>query len=307
MTLNLKNVKRKWSLVLTVVMITSVVFPIAISAANMHSDNSNRLVSQYNLKGKHSNNFGFRKASASDADYIDGDILEEQEEEKDDDWILATSSNALEDFGISETTLTAYYGQDSIVTVPDGVKTIADEAFWGNDTIEELYLPDSVESVGIQAFAEMRALRTIDLGDGFEADYVDIFLGSINIEEYIVSRSNSDFYSDNGILYIDNDDLLMVFYPISKRSDEYLVPDNVDFVFLNSNYHLNSLHISKSVSRIDFNNMGSGDVAENMQLEHISVDERSNSYYVSNDGILKDKRTDTIVFYPASFMMGLEQ
>lgn len=120
----------------------------------------------------------------------------------------------------------------------------------------------------------MRALRTIDLGDGFEADYVDIFLGSINIEEYIVSRSNSDFYSDNGILYIDNDDLLMVFYPISKRSDEYLIPDNV---------------------------------AENMQLEHISVDERSNSYYVSNDGILKDKRTDIIVFYPASFMMGLEQ
>lgn len=204
-------------------------------------------------------------------------------------------------------TLTAYYGQDSIVTVPDGVKTIANEAFWGNDTIEELYLPDSVESVGIQAFAEMRALRTIDLGDGFEADYVDIFLGSINIEEYIVSRSNSDFYSDNGILYIDNDDLLMVFYPISKRSDEYLIPDNVDFVFLNGNYHLNRLHISKSVSRIDFNNMGSGDVAENMQLEHISVDERSNSYYVSNDGILKDKRTDIIVFYPASFMMGLEQ
>lgn len=127
--MSLKNVKRKWSLVLTVVMITSVVFPIAISAANMHSDNSNRLVSQYNLKGKHSNNLGFRKASASDADFIDGDILEEQEEEKDDDWILATSSNALEDFGISETTLTAYYGQDSIVTVPDGVKTIADEAF----------------------------------------------------------------------------------------------------------------------------------------------------------------------------------
>lgn len=312
--MSLKKTKTKMSMVLTVVMVISVIFPAAISVANEYSDNSNR---QYNLNGNHSNDFGFRKATASDAeiidedivdeDVIDGEILEESEEVPEDDSILATSSNARKDFGISGTTLTAYYGQDSVVTVPDGVKTIADEAFMGNSTIEELYLPDSVESAGIQAFAEMSALRTIDLGDGFEADFVDIFLDSLNIEEYIVSRSSSDFYSDDGVLYVDNGDVLMVFYPSSKMSDEYIIPDGADFVFLNGNYHLKSLYISRSVSRIDFNNMGSDDVAETMQLEHISVDERCKYYYISDDGILMDKQSDTIVFYPASFMTSLEQ
>lgn len=302
-----KNVRVKMSVIILIAI--SVVSPTAVSMAKMQYNSSDKLVSQNDQGRNLSNDFDFSEASASNAEILENDVIFATDSDAllENDVISATNSNALLDYEISGTTLTAYYGQDSIVTIPDGVVTIADEAFMGNNTIVELYIPDSVETVGIQAFAEMSELRIIDFGNGFEADYVDIFLGSLNVEEYMVNHPLSEFYSEDGVLYVSDGELLMAYYPISKMDNGYTIPDGVDFLFLNGNYYLNRINISQSVSRIDFNNMSSDDAEGIMQLEHISVDEKCDYYYVSDDGILKDKQSDSIVFYPASFMMSLDQ
>lgn len=305
--MSIKKEKVKMSVIVVAIVAVTMIFPSAISLAKMQFTSTNNAASLKNPEGNQVYGFGIRKASASDAEILDDDILNEDEIMSDESLILASNSNASKDFSISGSTLTGYNGQDSLVIIPDGVTTIADEAFIGNDTIEELYLPDSVETVGVQAFAEMSTLRIIHFGDVFEADYVDIFLDSPNIEEYVVVHPSSGFYSEDGILYVNSDGLLAGYYPESKTGDNYIIPAGVDLLFLNGNSYLSSLHISESVSRIDFKTMGTNHATKHMQLVHITVEEGSDYYYVSDKGVLTEKQNDAIVFDPASSKTSQEQ
>lgn len=60
-------------------------------------------------------------------------------------------------------------GEKLSITAEDlaGVTRIADRAFWGWEAIQELYLPDSVLSIGDYAFSNC-VIKRIDLGNGVE-------------------------------------------------------------------------------------------------------------------------------------------
>lgn len=79
------------------------------------------------------------------------------------DWIQNGSGEFLI---VGDGILLAYRGGDSIVTIPDDVKTIGAGAFAGHSGITKVILPDSVEVVGEGAFAGCNNLAGIEGGYG---------------------------------------------------------------------------------------------------------------------------------------------
>lgn len=65
------------------------------------------------------------------------------------------------DFWISDGTLVAYRGSDTIVTVPATVKAIDSFAFYGNSRVKAVILPSSVTSVDKYSFYNCTALRYV--------------------------------------------------------------------------------------------------------------------------------------------------
>ena len=51
--------------------------------------------------------------------------------------------------------------QDKVVVLPDGLKSIAANAFYNNTTLEEIYLPKSLEHVGYDAFLVCSSLKHV--------------------------------------------------------------------------------------------------------------------------------------------------
>ncbi|MBQ2802639.1 MAG: leucine-rich repeat protein, partial [Lachnospiraceae bacterium] len=81
-------------------------------------------------------------------------------------WVKSFQQNRTEDFLISGGVLVAYCGDQSHVTIPEGVRVIAGEAFMGHTEIQELVLPQSLISVGEGAFEGCVGLRTLILEEG---------------------------------------------------------------------------------------------------------------------------------------------
>lgn len=62
-------------------------------------------------------------------------------------------NETFDDFVVENHVLQAYKGHQTVVHVPDGVRIIADYAFQSQQSIRELYLPDSVEHIGKNIFS----------------------------------------------------------------------------------------------------------------------------------------------------------
>ena len=72
------------------------------------------------------------------------------------------------DFLISGGVLVAYRGNSGTVTVPEGVRVIAAEAFLGHDEITSVTMPESLRVIGEGAFENCTGLRDINLNKGLE-------------------------------------------------------------------------------------------------------------------------------------------
>ena len=73
-----------------------------------------------------------------------------------------------EDFLISGGVLVAYRGNSEAVTVPDGVRVIAAEAFLGHSEITSVTMPESLRVIGEGAFEDCTGLREIKLNKGLD-------------------------------------------------------------------------------------------------------------------------------------------
>lgn len=71
-------------------------------------------------------------------------------------------------FNIEDGVLVKYDGTDSVVTIPEGVEKIGKRAFYGNKTITEVTMPDSVVSIEEEAFTECIKLKTVKFSGKLE-------------------------------------------------------------------------------------------------------------------------------------------
>lgn len=119
----------------------------------------------------------------------------------------------MEQFFIENGILKAYLGHERIVVVPDGVKQIGgvlkDEhssfpkylrgdpigykAFYGNEEIEELYLPDSVETIGFKALEHCKNLKKLAFSNKMTNIECNGMLGCNNLKTILYRGTLYEF------------------------------------------------------------------------------------------------------------------
>lgn len=72
----------------------------------------------------------------------------------------------LGNFRLSGSILLKYLGSESRVTVPEGVTSIAEEAFAGNEAVDRVILPKTLREIGAGAFRDCLLLQTIEFPAG---------------------------------------------------------------------------------------------------------------------------------------------
>ncbi len=102
---------------------------------------------------------------------------------------FAAFAQTKEDFEIKNGTLVKYHGNDTVVTVPEGVKKIKKEAFMWNVTIEEVIIPDSVKSIGERCFTGCSKLKKVTLPQGITELSDEIFSGCKALKEIDLPES----------------------------------------------------------------------------------------------------------------------
>lgn len=157
--------------------------------------------------------------------------------------------------------LIKYFGSESLVTVPEGVKVIGEYAFYQNVEISNVVLPEGVEEIKPYAFSSS-GLSAIDLPDslkiigdgafnfcqgitgdfkisaGVEQISAGAFLACFNLNNFVVDTANKQYYSTDGVLF-DRDLKMLVCYPNRNGynmsgepfvKDTYTTPDGIEVI-----------------------------------------------------------------------------
>lgn len=130
--------------------------------------------------------------------------------------MLKRKDKEMNRFVIENNVLKAYLGTDKIVIVPDGVKMIGGhieeneendpnfpeelkgdpigyKAFYRNDTVEELYLPDSVETIGYKSLEHCKTLKVLAFSGNMKTVEWNGLYGCENLKKIIYRGPVYDF------------------------------------------------------------------------------------------------------------------
>ena len=124
------------------------------------------------------------------------------------------------------------------LVIEEGVKSIMDNAFYGEEKLKSVTLPNSLEFIGDSAFADT-GITSVTLPANLQSFNGTIF-NSQSLINYNVSPENLYFKSVNGVVY-SKDMTELVAYPIGKYANgganTFKIPESVnkigDYAFLN--------------------------------------------------------------------------
>lgn len=204
---------------------------------------------------------------------------------------IQTLAKGNEDFRISATTLTAYVGTDTYVSIPDTVTVIGEGAFAGNTTLQKLSLPDSIQEIGYNAFGDCTALTavtlpdsvrkvgpgafkgctaltTVELGSGITSWGSGVFNECTSLSTLLVADENPFLLQYNGVLF--NGDMSMLYQVLAARTGEnYVMPDEVGEIDTYAFWNLQNtknVKVSSGVTTIPSYAMSSMGNVENVIL-----------------------------------------
>ena len=153
------------------------------------------------------------------------------------------------DFQMDGTKLVRYAGTAEVVSVPDEVRSIGEEAFADNDNIVKVSVGEKTESIGYRAFADCDNLRTItvsdsvteidsaafsndkelinvSLGAGVKNLGTGVFAGSGQLDSLEVSEDNPYLSYSDGVLY--DEDMTKVYALMPNyEKNAYTLPSTV--------------------------------------------------------------------------------
>ena len=141
------------------------------------------------------------------------------------------------------------------VIIPDSVEFIGDHAFDSCTSLVSVTIPYLVESIGWCAFSMCTSLVSVTIPDLVKSIGYDAFRGCTSLESIDVNPNNSEYSSENGVLF-DKTRTKLIRYPAGKTDDRYDVPDSVKCIGLgafDSCTSLVSVTISDSVESFGWN------------------------------------------------------
>ncbi len=143
------------------------------------------------------------------------------------DGVLTLSgSGDMEDYFFEEAPWYKYAEETLEVIIEDGITGIGDCAFYNFTKLEEIEIPDSVTSIGINAFTNC-GLTQIYLPKSIESIDIMPFVNCDRMARYIVDEENLYFCnSEDGVLF-SKDMSKLIAYPLAMGETSYTVPDTV--------------------------------------------------------------------------------
>ncbi|MDY7060893.1 MAG: leucine-rich repeat protein [Methanomethylophilus alvi] len=122
----------------------------------------------------------------------------------------------------------AFYGCTSLssVTIPDSVTSIGYYAFSGCTSLSSVTIPDSVTSIGSYAFSGCTSLSSVAIPDSVTSIGSYAFSGCTSLTAINVAEGNTAYVSENGVLF-NKSKTSLIQYPAGKTDSAYTIPDSV--------------------------------------------------------------------------------
>lgn len=95
-------------------------------------------------------------------------------------------------------------GKDGVVTLPDSITRIGDNAFTGKKNLVEIIIPDSVTSIGQYAFSICKNLRKVIIPKSVTSIGNGAFAGCTSLTDIQIDKENPSYHMEGGCL-IEND------------------------------------------------------------------------------------------------------
>ncbi len=179
------------------------------------------------------------------------------------------------------------------ITFPDSLKTIEPQAFDEATGLRSINMGTGLETIGDSAFSGCTALTSITIGETVTKIGENAFVGCNALEKIEVASGHTSYKSDEGVL-IDKKTQTLLQFPLGKKISHYTIPNDVTTIatYAFSESNLTSITIGENVTSITYNAFFAC-----FALEKIEVNP-GNSTYKSDEGVLIDKKTQTLIQFP---------
>lgn len=210
-----------------------------------------------------------------------------------------------------------YANRDVTYNIPDGVESIASEAFQGSWELTKVVLPASLQAIGKAAFM-YSGITVISIPNSVSLIADDAFTYCHELERIDVDDDNPHYLDLDGVLY-NSAGTELIHYPAKKVDISYSVPANVHTIkeeafagqsFLSSLTFPNSLKVIENSAFSGCLQLASIEVSRNVSyignsafaycnlLMSIRVS-ADNENYMSENDVLFSKDGHVLIQYPA--------
>ena len=185
------------------------------------------------------------------------------------------------------------------ITIPSSVADIGEDVFAHCSNLTDITIPDGVTDLRYSLLKECSQLKSITIPKSVTHIENDVFEGCSALTDIQVAEENPKYQAVDHILY-DKDLTTLICYCSGKKTAEFQVPESVTsinpFAFNRCEY-LTKITIPANLTSISIVSTNTFSVIENWNnLKTIEVAEE-NSAYRSVDGILYDKKLETLIYY----------